>query len=166
MRLRRFVTHVAFAPVFTRVFVASHFPAADAMTFTALIPKEPIVSIKMTCSAKQIIAQDSMIHRGDGDSKHLVLLMTNQAVLSSLVKTDFFSQDARAFKFMASETLFVRYALPRFMAGGAILDVFMKKTQGSRLSGCVIEEKPPGKGEHEENTEYLIDISHHSHLTP
>jgi hypothetical protein len=79
--------------------------------------------------------------------------MAYRAILLSLVKTDFCSQNVTAFKFMALETLFIRHAPPGLVAEGAVLNRFMKETQGPRLSGRIIEKEPPGKGHHEKNTE-------------
>ena len=82
------------------------------------------------------------------------------------METDFLSGDVAAFKLMTPETLPGGYALPWLMAGGAVLDVLMKETQGSGFGGRIVEKKPSRKGEHESNTQYRIRVFHRSHLSP
>jgi hypothetical protein len=82
-----------------------------------------------------------------------VLFVAYQAVLLGVMKTDFCPQDATVFKVMALEALFIRYAPPRFMAGGTVLNGLMRQTHRSRLGSRIIEKEPPGKGHHEKNTE-------------
>jgi hypothetical protein len=94
-----------------------------------------------------------------------MLLMAHQAVFPGLVKSDF-CPHFTGLKFMALETLLIRDAFPRFVAGGTICDVFVKVTQRPWFGSRVIEKKPAGKGKHEEDTEYRIEPPHHSHLIP
>jgi hypothetical protein len=82
-----------------------------------------------------------------------VLFVAYHAVLLGVMETDCCPQDATAFKVMALEALFIRYAPPRFVAGGTVLNGLMRQTHGPRLSSCIIEKEPAGKGYHEKNSE-------------
>jgi hypothetical protein len=80
-----------------------------------------------------------------------VFFVAYQAISPRLVETDFCSHCDAASELMALNTLLVRDASPRLVAGGAVLDVFVKETQRPRLSSRIIEKEPAGKRKHKEN---------------
>lgn len=166
MRLRPHVTQVAVTTIFGGVFVASDLPIRYPVTFTALLTELPAVLVKMTRRAQQLIIQDSMIHDGDRAAEHMMLLMTNQAILFCLMKTDFLSETAPSCECVASEALLGRYALPRLMACRTVFNILVKNTQGTGLSSCIIKEKPRSEGDHDKHTQHLIPVFHRSHLNP
>lgn len=166
MGLRPDVTQVAVTAIFGGVFETCNLPARYSVTFTARLTEAPGVLVKMTCRAQQLIIQDSMIHDGDRASEHMVLLMTNQAILFCLMKRDFLFKAFLSRECVASEALLGRYALPWFVAHGAILNTFVKDAESTWLSSGIVKEKPSGKREHETVTQYLIPFSHRNHLKP
>jgi hypothetical protein len=136
------------------------------MTFPAVRTEEPVMRIKMTHRAEQLVIQNPVIHVRNLGSQHMVFLVTHQAVLLSLMKTDFLSYNFSGLEAMTSETLLGRHPIPWLVADGAIRDIFMKDAERSRLSRGIVKEKPSGKGEYQTVAEYLIPLSHRNHLNP